>query len=196
MAAGAARTDGAGRRSSSGSRRETTRAADAARTGAPAGRRDPAGAAADAAVPFPSLAWCQRLADCMNANRARQEQLGYVDCVAGFKVFDGKPVTYQITFEEYAVVDVREAGPLDADRADFTLEATLATWREMITNIAAGNGRPDLTHTLNHLSHFGTPIFLRADDPLRRDMYFRFNQSLQEFVNASASFPTAFPAGE
>ena len=72
------------------------------------------------------------------------------------------------------------------------LEATLATWREMIENIAAGGGRPDLTHTLNYLSHPGTPIRLVADDPLKADLYFRYNQSLQEFVNASASFPTRF----
>jgi hypothetical protein len=31
-----------------------------------------------------------------------------------------------------------------------------------------------------------------ADDPLRRDLFFRYNQSLQEFVNASATFTTAF----
>jgi hypothetical protein len=33
---------------------------------------------------------------------------------------------------------------------------------------------------------------LVADDPLQADLYFRYNQSLQEFVNASAAFPTRF----
>jgi hypothetical protein len=64
----------------------------------------------------------------------------------------------------------------------------------MIESIAAGRGRPDLEHTLNRLSHAGTPFFLRSDDVLRGDLYFRFNQSLQEFVNASAQFETRFPA--
>ena len=154
-------------------------------------------AAAEAAIPFPSVAWFQKLADLMNANRARQEQLGYVDCVAGFTVLDGgpgaAPWTVHVTFEEFEATDVREAGAADASRADFTLEATLATWREMIESIAAGGGRPDLDHTLNRLSHPGTPIFVRSDDPLRKDMYFRFNQSLQEFVNASGGFATEFP---
>lgn len=147
-------------------------------------------------VPFPSLAWFRRLAELMHASRARQEQLGYVDCVAAFTVLDGPggaPWSAQVTFEEFRVVDVRETGPADAARADFTLEATLATWRGMIESIAAGGGRPDLAHTLNYLTHPGTPILLRADDPLRRDLYFRYNQSLQEFVNASATFPTTFP---
>lgn len=66
------------------------------------------------------------------------------------------------------------------------------TWRAMIESIAAGNGRPALDQTLNRLSHMGTPIRLRSDDQLRKDMYFRFNQSLQEFVNASAGFRTSF----
>ena len=39
-------------------------------------------------APFPSVEWFRRLADHMNANRARQEQLGYVDCVAEFRVRD------------------------------------------------------------------------------------------------------------
>jgi hypothetical protein len=147
-------------------------------------------------IAFPSVDWFRALADAMNRNRARQEQLGYVDCVAEFKVLDGgpggKPVAYQVTFEEFEATDVREATPADEARADFALDASLATWRAMIESIAAGNGRPALDQTLNRLSHMGTPIRLRSSDQLRKDMYFRFNQSLQEFVNASAGFRTLF----
>lgn len=147
-----------------------------------------------APVPFPSVQWFETLAECMNANRARQEQLGYVDCVAGFRVTGiGAARTFEVTFEEFSATDVREA-PASGSRADFVLEASMATWREMIENIAAGRGRPDLTHTLNYLSHPGTPLRLVSDDPLKADLYFRYNQSLQEFVNASASFTTSFPA--
>jgi len=155
--------------------------------------------AAGGAVAFPSRAWFARLAELMNRNRARQEQLGYVDCIAEFDVLDGgigrRPLAFQVTFEEFAAVDVREVDPADpAERAkaDFALDATLATWRAMIESIARGGGRPDLDQTLNRLSHAGTPIRLRATDPLRRDCYFRFNQSLQEFFNASAKFSTTF----
>ncbi|MGH7289812.1 MAG: hypothetical protein ACREJT_01280 [Myxococcota bacterium] len=148
-----------------------------------------------AALPFPSVAWFQRLAELMNGNRARQEQLGYVDCVAQFTVVDGPdqaPWHVQVTFELFSVVDVRQPGPGDAARADFALEASRAVWRRMIESIAAGRGRPGLEHTLNHLSNMGAPIAVRAGDPLRRDLYFRYNQSLQEFVNASGSFATCF----
>ncbi|MEW6272640.1 MAG: hypothetical protein AB1689_25455 [Thermodesulfobacteriota bacterium] len=148
-------------------------------------------------VPFPSVDWFRRLAELMNASRARQEQLGYVDCVAGFRVLDGpcgRPWTVAVTFEEFSAVDVREELAGEPSRADFVLEATLATWRAMIESIAAGGGRPALDQTLNHLSHMGDPVHLASDDPLRRDLYFRYNQSLQEFVNASAAFRTAFGA--
>ncbi len=145
------------------------------------------------ATRFPSVRWFQLLADRMNDSRARQEQLGYVDCIAGFRVIgdDGSARTFEVAFEEFSATGVREAAAADG-RADFVLEAPFAIWREMIENIAAGHGRPDLSHTLNHLSHRGTPIRLVSDDPLRSDLYFRYNQSLQEFVNASATISSAF----
>jgi hypothetical protein len=160
-------------------------------TAAPSGQAD-----GGAAVPFPSLEWFQRLADLMNANRARQEQLGYVDCVAQFTVIGrgaaAPPWGVQVTFEEFRAIDVRQVSTDCAERADFVLEAALTTWRNMIESIAAGRGRPALEHTLNHLSHMGTPIAVRSADPLRRDLYFRYNQSLQEFVNAAGTFRTTF----
>ena len=151
--------------------------------------------AADAAVVFPSIEWFRRLADLMNANRARHEHLGYVDCVVAFTVTDGpdgRPWTAEVTFEEFAASDVRAVPPGAASRADFRLEASAATWRDMIRSIARGGGRPDLDHTLNRLSHFGTPMRVVSDDVLKTDLYFRYNQSLQEFVNASAAFATRF----
>ncbi|MDJ0848205.1 MAG: hypothetical protein QNK04_07505 [Myxococcota bacterium] len=157
-----------------------------------------AGATESAALPFPSEAWFRKLAELMNGNRVRQEQLGYVDCVADFRVLDGGegggPFTVRVTFEEFEAVDVRTAAPGDGD-ADFVLEASLDTWRAMIESIARGGGRPDLEQTLNRLSHMGSPVRVHSEDPLRRDLYFRYNQSLQEFVNASGSFQTDFPAG-
>lgn len=149
-------------------------------------------------VPFPSLAWFEELAARMNANRALHEKLGYIDCTVVFTVTDGgpgaEPLHYRVVFEEFAAVDVAEVDAAGAERADFALEADLAAWREMIESIEAGGGRPDLEHTLNRLSHMGTPFRVRAADPLCKDMYFRYNQSLQEFVNACGGFRTVFPA--
>ena len=56
----------------------------------------------------------------MKANRARNEHLGYIDCIAIFTVLDGglrgKPWSVQVTFEEFEATDVREVTKL-ASRA-------------------------------------------------------------------------------
>jgi len=143
---------------------------------------------------FPSLAWFEHLVRLMNADRARQEQLGYVDCVAGFRITDAAGATrfeIEVTFEEFSATGVRDVTQ-GGSKADFVLVATFDTWREMIESIAAGHGRPDLEHSLNRLSHMGTPMRLTGDDVLKTDYYFRYAQSLQEFFNASARFDTRF----
>lgn len=151
-----------------------------------------------ATLPFPDQAWFAALARLMNANRARQEQLGYIDCVAVFTVSDagtgGRPRHFRVSFEEFSATDVAEVDASAAATGDFALVADLATWRAMIESIASGGGRPALDQTLNRLSHMGTPMRLVAADPLEADLYFRYNQSLQEFVNASAAFGTDFIA--
>lgn len=142
---------------------------------------------------FPSLAWFRNLSDLMNEHRARAEHLGYVDCVARFTITTGEAsFSAQITFEEFEVVAVEEGTDDNADAADFELIGDLRDWREMIESIVAGGGKPDLDHTLNRLSHMGTPFRLEQEDMLRKDYYFRYNQSLQEFFNLAANFETRF----
>ena len=151
-----------------------------------------------AEVPFPSVAWFERLGGLMAEQRPRFEHLGTIDCVMQVTIIDGgpgeEPWQVQVTFEEFAVTDVRLVGDDELERADFVMETDLATWREMVENIVAGGG-PDLAHTLNYLSLPGTPIRVWSPDPLRRDAFFRFNQTLQEFINNCGSFATRFGEG-
>jgi hypothetical protein len=155
---------------------------------------------AAAELAFPSRDWFARLGELMNADRVRHEHLGYVDCVVEFRVLDahgpGRPERVQVTFEEFGVTDVRALTTGGDSRADFVLEADAKAWRAMIESIARGHGRPELEQTLNHLSHMETPFRVVSGDPLKRDLYFRYNQSLQEFVNASARFTTHFAAAD
>lgn len=144
------------------------------------------------AVPFPSLAWFQRLAELMKEDRATHEHLGDVDCVASFVVAD-KGFGATLRFDGTEVADVRPLAPADDESVDFTITGDLATWRRMIESIRDGKGRPQLDQTLNFLSLPGVPLRIDAADPVRRDFFFRFNQSLQEFVNASHRFDTVFP---
>ncbi|MEX2481598.1 MAG: hypothetical protein WD928_12150 [Gammaproteobacteria bacterium] len=147
-------------------------------------------------VSFPSPEFFQALAGIMNANRARQEQLGYIDCVAVFTITDGagggKARHFRVIFEEFAALEAREIDDAMADEADFALAGDLATWCSMLQSIVVGNGRPGLEQTLNRLSHMGTPMKLVAGDPLKADLFFRYNQSLQEFINAASALDIRF----
>jgi hypothetical protein len=148
------------------------------------------------AVPFPSLEWFERLAERMKAERATHEHLGDVECVASFVVTDGcgaGPWGATVAFDGYEVADVRRSDP-DDERVDFVLAGDLASWRRMIESIHEGGGRPPLDQTLNFLSLPGVPFRVDSPDPVRRDFYYRFDQSLQEFFNASHRFETSFPA--
>ena len=63
----------------------------------------------------------------------------------------------------------------------------------MIENIRQ-NGEADLSHTLNVLTMPGIPLQLEAPDQLKADLFFRFNQTFQEFFNGAAAVETEFDA--
>jgi hypothetical protein len=143
---------------------------------------------------FPSVRWFELLGDLMNRQRSRFEHLGYVDCVAEFCVTDvvPEPFVVQVVFEEFGVAEVRKPTAGERERADFRVEGRLVTRKEMIESIVRNGGRPDLSQTLNYLTHMGTPMRVIGSDPIRRDLYFRYAQSLQEFFNNAASIDTQF----
>jgi hypothetical protein len=145
---------------------------------------------------FPSVEWFTRLGELMEDNRAVHQHVGEIDCSCVWTVFDadgeGTDRHFQTTFELYSLVDVREVTDDERVKANFILETDVWVWKEMLENIAENAGRPDLEHSLNRLSLPGVPIRLWAEDPLDRDMFFRFNGNLQEFVNASVDVPTTY----
>ena len=145
---------------------------------------------------FPSVEWFTRLGELMEENRAVHEHVGEIDCSCVWTVFDadgqGTDRHFQTTFALYSLVDAREVTEEERVKANFILETDVWVWKEMLDSIADGGGRPDLEHSLNRLSLPGVPIRLWAEDPLDRDMFFRFNGSLQEFVNASVHIPTTY----
>ena len=145
---------------------------------------------------FPSVEWFARLGELMEENRAVHEHVGEIDCSCVWTIFDadgqGTDRHFQTTFELFSLIDVREVTEEDRVKANFILETDVYVWKEMLESIAEGGGRPDLEHSLNRLSLPGVPIRLWAEDPLDRDMFFRFNGNLQEFMNESVKIPTAY----
>ncbi len=140
---------------------------------------------------FPSVDWFDEVRGVFNADDSyRGAGGGTCNCTAGMKIGDD---IFVLTFEgvECSRAVVTDESALDD--VDFYLDMPPNDWLEMIKNIAA-NGSADLHHTLNTLdldredglatSHHG--------DQYREDLFFRYNQTLQFFFDASARVKSEF----
>jgi hypothetical protein len=136
---------------------------------------------------FPSVEWFNAIKDIVNADPAFR-QLGTVDAVVGMKV--GSKI-FEVTFEAFECTNVREAGENDLRDMDFWLEQSYDQWKDMLENIKQ-HGAADLSHTLNTIDLNIPEGFARSHDGYRRDAFYRFNQSIQDFFNASAKIDTQF----
>jgi hypothetical protein len=136
---------------------------------------------------FPSVDWFNALREITNNDPAFR-QLGTVDAVVGVKV-GGK--IYELTFEAFECTNVREVNENALRDMDFWMEQPYDAWKEMLENIKQ-NGHADLSHTLNTVDLSMPEGLARSHDGYRRDAFYRFNQSLQDFFNASAKIDTKF----
>ena len=139
---------------------------------------------------FPSVQWFDAVKDLVNNDEAFR-RLGTVDARVGVKV-GGQ--LFELTFEAFECVGVREIGDNDLRDLDFWLEQSPEEWRDMIENIKQ-HGSADLTHTLNTIDLTIPEGFARSYDGYRRDAFYRFNQSLQHFFDSSAKIDTQFAVG-
>ena len=140
---------------------------------------------------FPSVEWFNAIKDIVN-NDPNFRQLGTVDAVVGVKV---ENKIYQLTFEAFECTEVREASESDLRDMDFWLEQPYDLWKDMLDNIKK-HGAADLSHTLNTIDLNIPEGFARSNDGYRRDAFYRFNQSIQDFFNASAKIDTQYAPAE
>lgn len=140
---------------------------------------------------FPSVEWFNAIKDIVNSD-PNFRQLGTVDAVVGVKV---ENKIYQLTFEAFECTDVREASESDLRDMDFWLEQPYDLWKDMLDNIKK-HGAADLSHTLNTIDLNIPEGFARSNDGYRRDAFYRFNQSIQDFFNASAKIDTQYAPTE
>lgn len=139
---------------------------------------------------FPSTEWFEAVRNIVN-NDEGFRRLGTVDARVGIKVGDA---LYELPFEAFECMGVREITEADLRELDFWLEQTPDEWREMIENIKE-HGAADLKHTLNTLDLSTPEGFARSFDGYKRDAFYRFNQSLQHFFDSSAKIDTQFAVG-
>jgi hypothetical protein len=140
---------------------------------------------------FPSTEWFDAVRAVFNADESFQGGGGGAcNALMGVKIAGQ---SFLITFEGAECSGAQKVQEGDLAAADFILEMSFDDWKEMIENIAR-NGRADLHHTLNTLD-LGRPEGLSHSmhgDQYREDLFFRYNQTMQYFFDASARVKTEF----
>lgn len=143
---------------------------------------------------FPSNEWFSALAAAAEQDPDALRSLGFADIKLGLRI-SGTPQgdkVFGLRLQNYDVTSDGEVDPAEWN-ADCILEGPAEVWDEMITNIVE-HGAADLAHTLNALSLAEEPMRVVADDPMGRDLFFRYNQTLQEVFDCAAKVPTEFLA--
>lgn len=139
---------------------------------------------------FPSVEWFNSIKDVANGDD-RLHKLGTCDAVMGVKVGDE---AFEITFEAFECMGARKISEADLANTDFYLDASYEDWQEMLENIRQNGGKPDRQHTLNTIDFLAPDGFAKSDDQSRKDSFYRYGQTFQQFFNASAEVDTKFAA--
>jgi hypothetical protein len=135
---------------------------------------------------FPSTAWFRALAEAASTDESRYRRFGYLEIKLGVNVGEKG---YRMIFEDFGCSEVEEwdgSAPVDC-----TVSASPADWRELIAHIQA-RGSADPQHTLNSLVLAGDRFALSGDEQLGVDRFYRFNASLQAFIEEARNVPTGW----
>lgn len=136
---------------------------------------------------FPSAEWFDAVRAIVNHDE-NFKKLGTADAEIGI---DTGEKVYHLTFEAFECTNAEEISRGQEDDLDFTLVMPYEGWKEMIENIKR-NGHADLDYTLNSIDLERPDEFAKSRDYYRRDKFYRFNQTFQDFFNASAKIDTQF----
>jgi len=136
---------------------------------------------------FPSVEWFKTAADLLNQSDSFK-RLGTCDAEVGVQVDDQY---YEIDFEAFEVKDVREIDARRAEELDFVLVQPYDRWKAMLEDIKQ-NGRATHDFTLNSLDLKSEQEFARGKDYHRRDAFYRFNQTFQEYFDLASKIDTRF----
>ncbi|MCI0815096.1 MAG: hypothetical protein J4O14_06620 [Chloroflexi bacterium] len=143
---------------------------------------------------FPTVEWFETLEAQAEKNSDTFRRLGFCEALVGVKVLaengQHRDRSFLLTFNGYSCNSVEEVDNIE-QVADFVMEATFGTWKEMIENITANSG-PDLSHTLNYLVMPGVPMKVTSADQLKDDVFSRFIGTFQEFFDGAQHVQTEF----
>ena len=138
-----------------------------------------------AKTPFPSIAFFRALADSAAQDAARYRRLGAFDLTLAIRVGNKG---YRMSFEDFGCSGVEE---WDGKKpVDCVIAASESDWKELIAHIQA-RGSADAQHTLNSLVLAGDRFVLSGEEQLGIDCFYRFNASVQAFIEEARKVPTA-----
>jgi hypothetical protein len=139
-----------------------------------------------AAAAFPSDAWFEAMAADARNRPDVYQHLGFADFRLVVEVRDEVAARqYGLVLDGYDVLYAGELDDLEAFGPDAIVAGAPSTWRDMMDNIVR-NGGADGAHTLNALSIAEDPLRVRSDDPLGRDKFFRYAETLQTLFDSLA----------
>lgn len=136
---------------------------------------------------FPSVAWFREAGDLLNRSDSFK-RLGTCDATVGVQV--GEKL-YELDFEAFEMKDVREIDSRRAQELDFVLVQPFDQWKAMLEDIKQ-NGHATHDFTLNSLDLRSDQELARGKDYHRRDSFYRFNQTFQEYFDMAAKMETTF----
>lgn len=141
------------------------------------------------ATTFPSVEWFQELADITNGDEVFRK-FGRLDAIIAFKIGDR---AFNVTFDVLTAGDIREIEDEEMRDSDFIIELSLDQWQGMLEDIKA-NGTASKDWTLNTLDLINDdPIHRNMEgDGYRADFFFRYNPSLQRFIENASQMETTF----
>jgi hypothetical protein len=99
---------------------------------------------------------------------------------------------FEIDFDAFEVKRVSETDAARMDELDFYLVQSPEAWKAMLDDIKA-NGHATHEFTLNSLDLRSDIELAIGKDYVRRDAFYRFNQTLQDYFDMSAKFETTYP---
>lgn len=138
-----------------------------------------------AKTPFPSSAFFRALAQSAAQDPARYRRLGALDLTLAIRVGDKG---YRMSFEDFGCTGVEDWD--GAKPVDCVITASEGDWRELFSHIQA-RGSADAEHTLNSLVLAGDRFVLSGEEQLGIDRFYRFNASVQAFIEEARNVPTA-----
>ena len=135
---------------------------------------------------FPSSEWFEDLASDPSDRPDVYHSLGFADFRLIVEIVDPPrpPRSFALVLDGYDVSFAGEIEDPSQFAPDATISGALGDWREMVENIV-DNAGADRSHTLNALSLAEFPLRVTSDDPMGRDKFFRYAETLQTLFDAT-----------